>query len=267
MADRIPLTGAQEQLLVPLHARALDSRSPRPVLGDRTAVRALRRIDSRRPRASAWTRTLVTLRARLLDEWSADFLAEHPHAVVLHLGCGLDSRSDRIPLPEGVDWYDVDQPDVIALRRELLPEPPPRHTVAASVADPALLDPIPGDRPVLVEGLVMYLSEEDGLELFRRITAHFPSGELLFDAFSTAGVRLSNRANPAVVTSGARLGWSIDDPHDLEGAVPGLRLVAETPFTGKSEVDDQPWPTRLLLGAMTRVRPLRRLSRLLHYRF
>ncbi|MGW1676931.1 hypothetical protein [Saccharopolyspora sp. NPDC002376] len=117
-----------------------------------------------------------------------------------------------------------------------------RYTVSPSAM--ISVDGIPGDQLVLVvaEGLVMYLSEQDGLELLRRITQHFPSGELIFDAFSAFGVRLSNRFNPAVVHTGARPHWGIDDPRALETSVPGLRLVTEWSFTYAPELDRYPMP-------------------------
>jgi O-methyltransferase involved in polyketide biosynthesis len=59
------------------------------------------------------------MRAKQLDDWSTDFLRRHPNAVVLHLGCGMDTRAFRLHPPETVQWFDVDQPDVIAFRRKL----------------------------------------------------------------------------------------------------------------------------------------------------
>ncbi len=63
---------------------------------------------------------MVALRGTQFDSWITDYLNGHPDAVVLHLGCGLHSRAFRIA-PEGVRWFDVDLPQVIALRRKLYP--------------------------------------------------------------------------------------------------------------------------------------------------
>ena len=83
------------------------------------------------------------------------FLDVHADCVVLHLGCGFDTRVYRVDPPSTADWYDIDLPDVIELRRQLYPQRAGLHTIAASVTDPQLLDTIPGDKPVLVvaEGL------------------------------------------------------------------------------------------------------------------
>jgi O-methyltransferase involved in polyketide biosynthesis len=44
--------------------------------------------------------------------------AAHPGAVVLHLGCGLDSRVFRVDPAAGHRWHHLDFPDVIEVKRE-----------------------------------------------------------------------------------------------------------------------------------------------------
>jgi O-methyltransferase involved in polyketide biosynthesis len=93
--------------LVTLYLRAYESRSARPILGDRAAAAAVERIDYdfrriHRMSLPASNQYLVALRAKRLDSWCAAFLDEHPDAVVLHLGCGLDGRALRVSAPESV---------------------------------------------------------------------------------------------------------------------------------------------------------------------
>ena len=83
---------------------------------------------------------------------------------------------------------------------------------------------------VIAEGLTPYLRAVDGLALLRRITEYFASGEMLFDGYSRLGVWLLQRYG-CVKVSGAQLGWCIDDPRELERAVPGLILDAELWYT------------------------------------
>lgn len=146
---------------------------------------------------------------------------------MLHLGCGLDSRVFRVDPGPGVQWYDVDYPDVAALRSELLPQRANTHVVSASVTAPGWLDRIPVDRPVLAigEGLTMYLTESEGLGLFRRIVDRFSSGELQFDVFNRFGIR-SQWTNAVVRRSGATLHWGVDGPDDILDNIDGLRLLS-----------------------------------------
>lgn len=66
--------------------------------------------------------------------------------MVLHLACGLDSRAQRVDVPDTALWYDVDLPAVMDLRRELFKESTRYRMIAASVVDRAWLDQVPGDR-------------------------------------------------------------------------------------------------------------------------
>ena len=148
---------------------------------------------------------LVALRARTLDDWAADFLRRNPNAVVLHLGCGMDTRAFRLDVPAGVDWFDVDQPDVIDLRRNLYEDRDGYRMIGSSVTDADWLEQIPTGRPVLVvgEGLLPYLTERQVWELLERLTDRFGSGELLFDTLSPIAPATVPALYAAASSSGA----------------------------------------------------------------
>jgi len=222
----VDLSGAPQTMLATFYAKAVDANLEKPILGDRFAEEIVDRIDYdwRKTSITATNSAAVTTRSAHFDNWARQFLAAHPEAVVLHLGCGLDARAFRLDPGPGIEWYDVDYPDVADLRRQLYPSREHYRVVAASVTDPAWLADIPGDRPVLAigEGLTMYLTEEDGVALLRRIADHFLSGELQFDAFNRLGIK-SQWTNTVVRRSGATLHWGIDGPDDIIKAVPGVR--------------------------------------------
>ena len=157
---------------------------------------------------------------------------------MLHLGCGLDSRYYRLDPGPGVEWYDVDYPDVADLRRQLFPAREHCHVVAASVTDPAWLADVPADRPTLMigEGLTMYLTEADGVALLRRIVDHAPSGELQFDAFNRFGHQDAvDQHRGAAIGGDAALGHRRARRHPQGGARPaaagsGCRRSTRTTF-------------------------------------
>jgi len=209
------------------------------------------------------------VRAKAYDEWVKQFLHVQPECVVLHLGCGLDTRVYRVNPPSSVSWYDIDLPDVIGVRKRLFPQRAGLHTIAASVTDPRLLDTIRGDMPVLViaEGLTPYLRAAGGVAMLRRITEHFPSGELVFDGYSPAGVWGLQRYAP-IKTSGAQLDWTINDPHKLQRAVPGLVFDSESWYFDPDEIEQHySWLYLQLMRVLFRITPIRRLGRALRYHF
>ncbi|MGV9802745.1 class I SAM-dependent methyltransferase [Mycobacterium sp. NPDC003449] len=269
MTEKVTFTGAQETTLATLYGKAMESRRPDSVLRDTVADNALQRIDYDfgRLRVRRSDHASLAVRAKAYDIWARQFIDAHPHCTVLHLGCGLDTRVYRVDPPPTVTWYDVDFPDVIALRRKLFE--PEVAMIAKSVTDPTLLDGVPGDTPVLViaEGVTPYLPADEGIALLRRITGHFPSGELLFDGYGRWGLWFLQRYG-CVKASGALLGWSIGDPRELEDAVPGLRFDAELWYSDAPGMHHHlSRVNRALLRAVYRVPALRRLGRPLRYTF
>ncbi len=270
---KVQLTREKETLLPTLYGKALDNRAEHPILGDKYADAVLRRIDYdfAKLRLGKNASVSLPLRAKHLDGWTREFLAENPHAVVLHLGCGLDSRVFRIDPPATVAWYDIDYPEVIELRQRLYPERRDYVMIGASVTDPKWLAAVPTDRPVLVvaEGLVQYLSEETGVALFRRICERFPSGQIVFDAYS----RLMNRMiglMPAAKEMGISLTWALDEPRLLEERIPRLKLISEVPFLSMPELVARLSASRIqraIYDLLARTNLMRHAIRHLRYRF
>jgi O-methyltransferase involved in polyketide biosynthesis len=266
----VDLSGAPQTMLATFYAKALDADLPKPILGDRFAKEIVDRIDY------DWSKTSitkanspsVTTRSAHFDNWARQFLAAHPDAVALHLGCGLDARVFRIDPGPGVEWFDVDYPDVADLRRRLYPSRDHYHVIATSVTDPAWLTEVPRERPTLMigEGLTMYLTESDGIALLRRIVDTFPSGELQFDAFNRLGIK-SQWMNAVVRRSGATLQWGVNSPEDIVAAVPGVRLLAwESPFDSET-FQDVAWYYRLMASVMSLVPPWRYMAQYHRYAF
>jgi O-methyltransferase involved in polyketide biosynthesis len=203
-------------MLCMLYLRACESRLAHPILGDHFAAQDVARIDydfrriHRRVRPAA-NQFMVALRSAQFDTWITNYLNAHPDAVVLHLGCGLHSRAFRLAAPAGLRWFDVDLPQVIALRRQLYGETDTYRMVGSSVTDPGWLDELPTGGPVLIvaEGLLMYLTPADITELLHRLVDRFDTGELLADLMSEWGPRLSRVFTPGVIKWGTRDGGEI----------------------------------------------------------
>ncbi len=268
--EKVHFTKEKETMLITLYSRSVESRSPDPVLRDQWAEDAVRRIDYDfgKLKIRKIEPLSIAIRAKQFDLLTAAYLADHPDATVLHLGCGMDSRVFRIDPPVSVRWFDIDYPEVIDLRRKLYPERAGYRLIGSSLADLHWLDQVPGDRPAMIvaEGVVMYLSEEIVKPLLNALTDHFPNGQITFDAMNRLGAR-SAKLDPSVSATGASFGWGIDKPEDIKKLAPKLELVKEFRTAELPGYSRLPWVTRAVVRVMDPIPTLRRLNRLLLYRF
>ena len=189
------LTSVSKTMLLTLHARAEHTLSERPRFTDPAAVELVSRLDydftmAKQDRLMA---DGVVLRTLTLDPLVAGYLDTHPGCTVVNIACGLDTRFQR--LDDGrVTWYDLDLPDVIALRRRLLEDGERHRTIAASALDPDWpdqLEDMSSDVLVIIEGLSMYLEQEEVRTLLDIIAARLP------------GATASSRSCPACSRSTA----------------------------------------------------------------
>ncbi|CUJ61398.1 class I SAM-dependent methyltransferase [Achromobacter xylosoxidans] len=266
--EKVHLTQEKETLLITLFAKAGESELGDSLLNDRYAAEALKRIDYDFARLKVGRDMMIGLamRAHHLDEWARRFIERHPRCVVLHLGCGLDTRYFRIAPAPGVRWYDVDYPEVVDLRRRLFAMQEGYFLIASAVQDVAWLEQVPADLPVLViaEGLLMYLSRDDVRALLGGIVSRFQHGEFICDALSSLGVRFVQRI-PSVRATGAQLRWGIDDPRELEALAPPLKLAEEADCYRRDDVARFSLLSRISIGIMLAIPALRRMNHLLRY--
>lgn len=268
--EKVTLTEEKETLLITVFGKAEESRMPDSLLRDRFAAEAIRRVNYDFSKLHVRRDDMIALamRAYTFDGWTRDFLARNPEATVLHLGCGLDSRVFRVDPPPTVRWFDVDYPEVVALRRRLYPERPGYALIGSSVTAPQWLDEVPSDRPAMIiaEGLLPYLGQDDVPRLFKRLTQHFPKGEIVFDCYSHLGVKLLRR-HKSVRATGASLHWGLDDPHELEAQVPNLVFLNEFDGQYPEQVARMSRTARLVTRLVRAIPPLKKLGRLVRYGF
>ncbi len=270
------LTPVEETAFLTLYARALDSRWAHPILGDTMADEAVGQLDYDFAGLGVQTSVVCqsALRAKMLDDRVRMFVADHPDAVVVDLGGGLDSGVHRVSPPAMVDWYSVDLPGISELRDRVIPPLPQAHTVAASLADPDWTDPIPSDRPTMLvaDGLFAFLTEPMIAGIFQTITEHFDSGEIAFNDYGRIGwmSKAALKFFPAKMFKDVGSQWGypgFTDAHHPETWSPQLRLVEESSLAHQPEVDLFPGALRIATRASGLSKATARKARILRYLF
>lgn len=176
---------------------------------------------------SKWLAFYMGIRAAVFDEWLNAQLAAAPEAVVLHIGCGMDSRVLRT----GADyqkWYDIDFHEVIEERRRYFAESASYQMIAGDVRQSGWLTDIAETKRavVVMEGVSMYLTTGELQELTATLCAHFEEISLLMDSYTVLAAKLSKYKNP-INDVGVRKVYGIDHPGLLQQG----RLMCSREFT------------------------------------
>jgi O-methyltransferase involved in polyketide biosynthesis len=226
------LAGVSETLLMTLYVRARESQRPDGMIHDDKAVEMVNKIagDFARLRMQRHDEVTVIMRMRKFDKHVHAFLLHNPDGVVVHLGCGLDTRFERVDNGR-VEWFDLDLPEVIALRQKLISNESPRHhLIAASAFEDSWFEEVSRYKPrpfmFVSEGVLPYFEESQVKSLFLKLRDHFPGSELVCDAH-TPFVIWADNMHLALWGIKARMHWGLKNPRDVEGWGEGLHLLDE----------------------------------------
>ena len=226
------LSGISETLLIPLYIRATESQRPNAMIKDDKAVAMVNRIecDFSKFRMQQHDEVAVIMRMNKFDSHVRNFLKQNPEAVIVHIGCGLDTRFERVD-NGWVEWFDLDLPEVMALRQKLIPSESSRyHTLATSVFEDGWLEEVSRYKPrsfmFLAEGVFPYFEESQVKSLFLRLRDRFPGSELVCDAHTPFVIRTDN-LQLALSKVSARLRWGLKHGKDVESWGDGLLLLDE----------------------------------------
>jgi O-methyltransferase involved in polyketide biosynthesis len=265
--NKINLTEEKETLFITLQAKALDYHSKHSVLNDRYADDILKSIDYNFTKLEEFSNNITVVRAKHFDEWIKEFIQKNKNAVVVYLGCGLDTRIKRIDLPLTVNWFDVDYPDVIELRKSFFTNNGRYNMIASSVIGSAWLKEIPKNRPVIIvaEGLLEYLLIEEVKTLFNRLADHFNNGEIIFDVMNSFAIKSGKEKLKQ--TTGAVHKWAVDNIKDVDALNIKLKRIEALSVFQSPYVKKLSFGFRLLYSSMALVPAFKNMIRLLHYSF
>ncbi|MGW3968825.1 class I SAM-dependent methyltransferase [Streptomyces ardesiacus] len=245
----------QETLLIPLYARAVETRKENALLRDPRAEEIVASLDYDFRRFDGLPSLLGSLlRTRLFDRWASDFLGAHPEATVVEIGTGLNTRYERVD-NNLARWFDLDLPDVIGLRRNYFTDSARRTMIAASVTDEEWTSEVAdtaGPYLFLAEAVLPYLPETDVRRTVDLLADRFP-GSLL--ALDTAGPGFfdTQEDHDALGKVEARMRWYCPDPGQLTDWRPGSEVLASHTLTSLPGplLAELPVPYQEMVAAIT----------------
>ena len=179
---------------------------------------------------SKWLAYYMGMRSAVFVRWVEEAIAARPEAVVLHVGCGMDSRCIRVGTGESL-WFDVDFTEVIAERKRYFAESEHYRMIGSDIREEGWLRDIPAGKPAIIvmEGVSMYLKPEELKEVLKRWKACFGEVRILMDSYTVLAAKATRYRNPIRAVGVTRV-YGLDDPHDLEAGT-GLAVAGEHSLT------------------------------------
>ncbi len=242
------LSKVSQTAILILVCRVVASQKKNPIFYDPMAVLCLERLIAV---ASAEEKKLIVkwkkmyaglqardARARIQTVISFDsitdlFISTHPGCTVINLACGFDTRFWRIE-NEKCKYIELDLPEIIELKREILKDHLGYELIASSVLDPAWIDKVTSSGNsnflLLAEGLFMYLPEQDVIRLLQGISRRFNHSQLVLDM---APEKYTHGLWKKMINLESKA-WGLDvsilsgitDPGEIESYGPGLKVIS-----------------------------------------
>ncbi|MBQ8518278.1 MAG: class I SAM-dependent methyltransferase [Agathobacter sp.] len=231
------MNNVNKTLYIPLYGKAYVSRKG-IILNDKKAeaIWDAEGFELKGKSKSKWLAYYMGMRSAVFDKWLHRQMEKDNSAAVLHIGCGMDSRVERVGT-KGHLWYDIDFPNVICERKRYYTQSDTYHMVEADVREENWLSAIPKAKHAIIvmEGVSMYFENEELKSLLEEITAHFESVNILMDCYTMFAANASKYKNP-INDVGVTQVYGIDNPKDLESN--RLSFVNEHEMTPEKLVNE-----------------------------
>ena len=211
------MNNVNKTLYIPLYGKAYVSKKG-IILNDKKAeeIWSAEGFELKGKSKSKWLAYYMGMRSRVFDEWLMEQMKKSKEAVVLHIGCGMDSRVLRVGI-DGHQWYDIDFPSVIEERKKYYIEDDCYHMGEADVRQQNWLDAVPKAKHAIIvmEGVCMYFEPQELKRVLEQISAHFETVNLLMDCYTTMAAKASKYKNP-INDVGVTQVYGLDEPRALE---------------------------------------------------
>ena len=260
------MNGVNKTLYIPLYGKAYVSKKG-IILDDKKAeeIWEAEGFSLKGKSKSKWLAYYMGARSAVFDEWLRQRMTEWREAVVIHIGCGMDSRIVRVG-NGGHKWYDLDFPQVIEERKRYYTESATYRMLAGDARDGKWLEAVTESKSAIVvmEGVSMYLTLAELNSLTENLCAHFEQIALLLDCYTVFAAKMSKYKNP-INDVGVTKVYGIDNPELLESD--GLTFVAEHNMTPKNLINELSGMERRIFEKLYAGSLSKKLYRLFEYKY
>ena len=227
--------GVADTMLIPMAARIYASKRFPEYFYDKTALSleekipqdALERIWKS---SSEYTMLASVARYCNFDEMIKTFFARHGKCNIVNLGAGLETAAFRLHT-DGAIFYEIDLPEVIERRKNILGAKENEKLIAADIFDLEWAEHIDTSLPslLIVSGVFQYFREEKIVRFLSDVKKRFPKGELIFDATNEIGIKYANKYVQKTGNTSAQMYFYVNDGRAFAQKC-GMELIEQRTF-------------------------------------
>jgi O-methyltransferase involved in polyketide biosynthesis len=226
------LQGVEDTLFIPLAARIFASKKFPEYFFDEKALSLEKHIpdNSIQKKSSEYSFMASVARYYNMDRMVKNFISKQGRCNIVYLGAGLETAYYRLN-NKTVNFYEVDLPEVIKVRRSVLGEDANEILIGGDLFDLNWAANIVKSVPALliVSGVFQYFTEERVVKFIADIRNIFNNVELIFDTTNETGIRYTNRYVRKTGNTNAMMYFYINDGAEFARKT-GATLIEERPF-------------------------------------
>lgn len=236
----IEKNSVQETLIIPLYGRKVCSDHFPHLFNDPEAERICSMLDydfaekGKKMESMAGLFGALEVAQRQYDIQCEvkDYLKSYPKAAVVNLGCGLDDTFTKCDNGQ-CKGYNIDMPDVIKVRNELLPAVEREVSIGCDLNNDNWMDEIDASDGAIffATGVFCYFQTDDVKTLFCKMAKRFPGAVLAFDACNKRGAKLMTKTwlkEAGIKKVDAY--FSLEDTSELKSWSPAFKSVTSKSY-------------------------------------
>jgi O-methyltransferase involved in polyketide biosynthesis len=232
------MNSVNKTLYIPLFSKAFVSKKG-IILSDKKAEEIINKekVSLKGKAKSKWLAYFMAMRAKVFDEWVVSKVKTNSNAIILHFGCGLDSRVERLKIENNL-FIDIDFPAVIEEKKRYFLESENYKMIAVDVREDNLFSLLPHSENVVAifEGISMYLTNDELKNILVSLSKKYKNLSVLLDCYTTFGAKMSKIKNP-VKSVGVKEVYGLKDHKVLEENT-SLAFIKEHSLTPSELIDE-----------------------------
>lgn len=232
------MNNVNQTLYIPLYGKAYVSKK-NIILKDKKAEEIWEKegFTLKGKSKSKWLAYYMAMRSAIYDEWVNNEMKNNPNAIILHIGCGLDSRIERIQIQNNI-WYDIDFDEVIKERKKYFNENNYYHMLSIDMRTNQWKEHIDSnnDAIIILEGVSMYFTPNELSDLLSNLSSYFKSIHILMDCYTKKAAKVSKYKNP-INDVGVTTVYGYDNPEEIISNT-NLKFIKEFVMTPQKYINE-----------------------------